>query len=62
MENEDLRVTVTPQYAGKVWAMFDKKRNRELLFNNRAHQPANIGALKSWASGGAEWNWSPGMQ
>jgi len=28
---------------------------------SRAHQPANIGALKSWAAGGAEWNWSPGM-
>ena len=27
---------------------------------SRAHQPANIGALKSWAAGGAEWNWSPG--
>jgi hypothetical protein len=27
---------------------------KELLFNNRAHQPANIGALKSWVSGGIE--------
>ena len=31
------------------------------LYNNRAHQPANIGALKAWAAGGAEFNWSPGI-
>jgi hypothetical protein len=61
METEDLKVTVTPQFAGKVWGIFDKKRQEEWLFANRAHQPANIGALKSWAAGGAEWNWSPGI-
>lgn len=61
LENDELRVTVTPQMAGKVYSMFDKKQNRELLYANRAHQPANIGALKAWAAGGAEWNWSPGI-
>lgn len=61
MENDNLKVTITPQYAGKVWAIYDKNRQRDILFNNRAHQPANIGALKSWASGGCEWNWSPGI-
>ena len=57
LESDDLSVTITPQYAGKVWGIFDKKRERDWLFANRAHQPANIGALKSWAAGGAEWNW-----
>jgi hypothetical protein len=61
MESEDITVTVTPQFAGKVWGIFDKKNDREWLFANRAHQPANIGALKSWAAGGSEWNWSPGI-
>jgi len=61
LEDESLKVTITPQYAGKVWGIYDKKRQRELLFANRAHQPANIAALKSWAAGGAEWNWSPGI-
>eukprot|EP01038_Epipyxis_sp_PR26KG_P014959 gene14959-20124_t len=61
METDDLKVTITPQYSGKVWAIYDKKRGKDLLYNNRAHQPANIGALKSWAAGGAEWNWSPGI-
>lgn len=61
METDDLLVTVTPQFAGKIWAIYDKKRKRDVLFNNRAHQPANIGALKSWAAGGCEFNWSPGI-
>jgi hypothetical protein len=57
LEDESLRVTISPQYAGKVWTIYDKVRGRDILFNNRAHQPANIAALKSWASGGCEWNW-----
>ena len=61
LEDDHLKVTITPQYSGKVWALYDKHRKTDLLFNNRAHQPANIGALKSWAAGGAEWNWSPGI-
>lgn len=61
LENDDLKVTITSQFAGKVWGIYDKKRQKDLLFANKAHQPANIGALKSWAAGGAEWNWSPGI-
>mmetsp|Transcript_18921 Transcript_18921/g.19656 ORF Transcript_18921/g.19656 Transcript_18921/m.19656 type:complete len:730 (-) Transcript_18921:148-2337(-) len=61
LEDESLRVTISPQFAGKVWTIYDKVRERDILFNNRAHQPANIAALKSWASGGCEWNWSPGI-
>eukprot|EP00595_Chromulina_sp_UTEXLB2642_P002837 CAMPEP_0196761940 /NCGR_PEP_ID=MMETSP1095-20130614/1254_1 /TAXON_ID=96789 ORGANISM="Chromulina nebulosa, Strain UTEXLB2642" /NCGR_SAMPLE_ID=MMETSP1095 /ASSEMBLY_ACC=CAM_ASM_000446 /LENGTH=720 /DNA_ID=CAMNT_0042112063 /DNA_START=58 /DNA_END=2220 /DNA_ORIENTATION=- len=61
METDEIKVTITPQYDGKVWTIYDKIRKRDILYNNKAHQPANIGALKSWASGGAEWNWSPGI-
>ena len=34
---------------------------RDWTFANPAHQPANIGVLKSWSSGGIEFNWSPGI-
>lgn len=61
MENDQWKVTITPQYDGKVWGMYDKTRGKELLYNNKAKQPANIGALKAWSAGGAEWNWSPGI-
>lgn len=61
LESDGLRATITPQYGGKIWALFDKKNNREMVYNNQAHQPANIGARKAWAAGGIEWNWSPGI-
>ena len=61
LENDKLKANISPSIAGKVWNIFDKENNREMLFNNKAHQPANIGALKAWAAGGLEWNWSPGI-
>ena len=44
-----------------MWSLYHKKFKREMLFNNPAHQPANIGLRKAWTSGGCEWNWSPGI-
>jgi hypothetical protein len=61
MESDQFKVTVVPEVAGKVWSIFDKARGKELLYSSRAHQPANIGALKAWGAGGAEWNWAPGI-
>jgi hypothetical protein len=60
-ENSEVRVTINPQYGGRVSSIFDKNGNRENLFHNPAHQPALIGALKAWTSGGMEFNWSPGI-
>ena len=59
-ETDELRAAITPQWGGKIWSLYNKKLKRQLLFNNPAHQPDNIGYLKAWTSGGAEWNWSPG--
>eukprot|EP00466_Bigelowiella_natans_P008571 jgi/Bigna1/88639/estExt_fgenesh1_pg.C_350101 len=60
-ENSYLRASIAPQWGGKIWALYDKVNKREMLYNNEAHQPANIGALKAWTAGGCEWNWSPGI-
>ena len=60
LENDHLRAAITTQWGGKVWSLYNKKDKKQLFFNNPAHQPANIGYLKAWASGGAEWNWAPG--
>eukprot|EP01084_Bolivina_argentea_P150117 262158_1 len=60
LENEYLRAAITPQWGSKIWSLYHKKEQRQLLFNNPAHQPANIGYRKAWTSGGAEWNWAPG--
>jgi hypothetical protein len=61
MENEVLRATITPQFGGRVWSLYDKKAQRDVFFNNPAHQPANIAHRKAWSAGGAEFNWSPGI-
>eukprot|EP00040_Diaphanoeca_grandis_P023668 m.129101 g.129101 ORF g.129101 m.129101 type:complete len:792 (+) comp29375_c0_seq12:86-2461(+) len=60
LENEYLRAAITPQYGGKIWSLYHKKEKRQLLYNNPAHQPDNIGYRKAWTSGGCEWNWAPG--
>lgn len=61
LENEYLKVTITPQYGGKIQSMYDKKLQKEMLYNNKVHQPANIGTLHAWVAGGIEFNWSPGI-
>ena len=61
LENELLRAAVTPQWGGKVWSLYHKGFKKQMFFNNPAHQPGNIGYLKAWSSGGAEWNWAPGF-
>jgi len=61
LEDDYLQVRITPAFAGKVWGITDKVNKREMLFDNPAHQPANIADLRAWASGGCEWNYSPGI-
>eukprot|EP00658_Telonema_sp_P-2_P038159 TRINITY_DN2741_c0_g2_i2.p1 TRINITY_DN2741_c0_g2~~TRINITY_DN2741_c0_g2_i2.p1 ORF type:complete len:753 (-),score=124.49 TRINITY_DN2741_c0_g2_i2:115-2373(-) len=60
LENDWLRAAITPQWGSKVWSLYHKKERRQLVYNNPAHQPSNIGYRKAWTSGGAEWNWAPG--
>ncbi len=61
VEDEHLRLSILPQWGGRIWSAFDKEFDRELVFANPAHQPANIAVLKAWTSGGIEYNWSPGV-
>ena len=60
LENEYLRAAITPQWGSKIWSLYHKKEDRQLIYNNPAHQPSNIGYRKAWTSGGCEWNWAPG--
>lgn len=58
LDSPSLRLTIMPQYGGKVWSMYDKVAKREFFFSNPAHQPANIGARGAWAAGGNGPMWS----
>ena len=56
MENDYLRAIFLPTLGGRLWSLFDKKKNRELLYVNSAFQPANLAIRNAWFSGGVEWN------
>jgi hypothetical protein len=60
MDSTSMRASVTTQFGGKVWSLYDKVSKREFFFSNPAHQPANIGARGAWSAGGLEFNWAPG--
>ena len=38
LENDYLRATIAPQWGGKIWSLYHKKLDRQLFFNNPAHQ------------------------
>ena len=61
LDSPSMRLSITPEFGGKVWSMRDKVADREFFFKNPAHQPANIGARGAWVAGGLEFNWSPGF-
>lgn len=56
MENKYLRATFVPQFGGKLWSLFDKENDRELLMANPVLQPGNLAIRNAWTSGGIEWN------
>jgi hypothetical protein len=56
LENEHLRATVALDLGGRVLSLFDRDRERELLYVNPVLQPANFALRNAWFSGGVEWN------
>ena len=56
LENEYLVATFLPELGGRLWSLFDKKANRELLYKNDVFQPGNLALRNAWFSGGVEWN------
>lgn len=56
LENEALKATFLPQLGGRLWSLFDKREQRELLFVNDVLQPCNLALRNAWFAGGVEWN------
>lgn len=56
LENEALKATFLPQLGGRLWSLFDKRAQRELLFVNDVLQPCNLALRNAWFAGGVEWN------
>ena len=56
LENDVMTATFLPGFGGKLYSLYNKRDNRELLFKNPVVQPANIAIRDAWLSGGIEWN------
>ncbi len=56
MENDCLRAVFLPGYGGKLWSLYSKEEQRELLFVNPVFRFANLANRNAWMSGGIEWN------
>lgn len=56
IENDFLKLTLYPELGGRLASIYDKRSQRELLFDNPVFQPANLAVLNAWFSGGIEWN------
>lgn len=56
VENDHLRAEFLLDYGGRLWSLFHKGRQRELLHRNPILQPANLALRNAWFAGGVEWN------
>jgi len=56
LENDHIRAVFLPELGGRLWSLFDKDKNCELLYVNPVYQPGNLGLRNAWFSGGVEFN------
>ena len=56
LENEILKATFLLKFGGRLWSLYHKQAQRELLYVNPVFQPANLALRNAWFSGGVEWN------
>ena len=55
LENEYIKLCVTPEIGGKLYYGTDKTNGNNFVYNNNVVKPSNIGMTGAWVSGGIEW-------
>ncbi len=55
LENEYIKLCITPEIGGKLYYATDKSNNYNFIYKNDVVRPSNIGMLGAWVSGGIEW-------
>jgi len=55
LENEYIKLCVTPEIGGKLYYATDKTDNYNFVYKNDVVKPTNIGMTGAWVSGGIEW-------
>ncbi len=56
LENRYLRAEFLPNYGGRLWSLYDKISNKDLLYTNKVIRPSNLAVRNAWIAGGVEWN------
>ena len=56
LENDYLKATFIPELGGRLWSLYDKEKQRDLLTENPVVKPGNLAICNAWCSGGVEWN------
>ena len=55
LENEYIKLCVTPEIGGKLYYATDKTNGYNFIYKNDVVKPSNIGMTGAWVSGGIEW-------
>jgi tetratricopeptide (TPR) repeat protein len=55
LENEYIKLGITPEIGGKLYYATDKSNDYNFIYKNNEVKPSNIGMLGAWVSGGIEW-------
>lgn len=56
LENEHLKAVFLPELGGRLWSLYDKDAQRDLVYENGAVIYGNLGFSNVWFVGGVEWN------
>lgn len=56
LENEFLYAEFLPTLGGRLWKLFDKKKQKDILYTNDVIRFRNLSIRNAWFSGGVEWN------
>ena len=56
LENEYLKAVFIPELGGRLWSLYDKENQRDLILANTRFIPCNLGIRNAWFAGGVEFN------
>lgn len=56
LENDDLYAEFLPAFGGRLWKLYDKKKQKDVLYTNDVIRFRNLSIRNAWFSGGVEWN------
>ena len=56
LENDRIRVVITPEIGGKIWGATDKKTGVDFIYFNHVAKFRDIAQRGPWTSGGIEFN------